>query len=98
MTPGKIIRRVLEIHRVLNFFDSTIFSDETGYNKPNEIMFKKVLRILDADPSETIHIGDSLKTDIVGVKSVSMKSIWIYREGIVKSNHSLPDYEVRDIS
>jgi putative hydrolase of the HAD superfamily len=98
MTPGKILRRVLERHRVLDFFDTTILSDETGYNKPHKIMFETALRILDAEPSEAIHIGDLLETDIAGAKSVGMKAIWINREGLVNPNPDLSYYEVHDIS
>jgi len=70
MTPGRILKRILEHHNVLKYFCCTIFSDEIGYTKPNPEIFKKALEKLDAESIEVIHVGDLLRTDIAGAKAV----------------------------
>ncbi|GAH01173.1 unnamed protein product, partial [marine sediment metagenome] len=37
ITPGRIIREVLKDYTILDFFDVTVFSDETGFYKPHPI-------------------------------------------------------------
>src|SRR6185295_5292531 len=60
---------------ILHLFDSFSYSNETGVAKPDSKAFKKVLDELELTPSETIHIGDIERTDIVGAKSMGMKAI-----------------------
>lgn len=76
ITPGSVLRKVLDRHRILEFFTSTVFSDEIGFNKPHRVMFETALRELGARPSEAVHVGDLLETDIAGAKAMGMKAIW----------------------
>jgi len=94
-TPGRILRRVLAGHRVLKFFQVTVFSDETGVNKPHGTMFEKALSSLDVEPSESVHVGDTFVTDIVGAKAAGMKAIWLNRNGQPNIGSYKPDFDTR---
>jgi putative hydrolase of the HAD superfamily len=94
VTPGTIVRGYLEGKGLLSHFSSTVFSDETGFCKPNPIQFRKALQELDAEPHEAIHVGDLLRTDIAGAKAVGMKTVWVQTEGKTDSEHVNPDYTI----
>ncbi|RLI33091.1 hypothetical protein DRO66_10665 [Candidatus Bathyarchaeota archaeon] len=94
ITPGKVLRLVLEDANVLGFFKATTFSDETGYNKPHKVMFETALKSLSGKPSEAIHIGDLLETDVVGAKSMGMKVVWFNRDSSGNKNQYVPDFEI----
>jgi len=95
ITPGRILRRVLEDYGILKFFDTTVFSDENGYCKPHRKIFEKALTDLDVKPPEAIHIGDLLQTDIAGAKAIGMRAVWLNKEGRPNTEPYRPNYEVR---
>jgi putative hydrolase of the HAD superfamily len=94
ITPGRVLRLILEDAHVLDFFKCTIFSDETGYNKPHNVMFETALNSLGGKPSEAVHIGDLLKTDVAGAKSIGMKTVWLNTGGPVDKGQYTPDFEI----
>jgi len=94
ITPGRILRIVLKDAHVLGFFKATIFSDETGYNKPHKVMFETALNSLGGKPSEALHIGDLLETDVAGARSIGMKIVWLNRDGPVNTGQYVPDFEI----
>ena len=94
ITPGRILRIVLEDAHVLGFFKATVFSDETGYNKPHKVMFETALKSLGGTPSEALHIGDLLETDVAGARSMGMKIVWLNRDGPVNTGQYVPDFEI----
>lgn len=100
MSPGKILRKVLEYHNVLKYFCCTIFSDEIGRNKPNPIVFRQALKKLEVKPTEAIHVGDLLETDIAGANAIGMKTVWFNWKNKSKKSKTnvLPDYEINSLS
>jgi len=100
MSPGRILRKVLESHNLLKYFNCTVFSDEMGCTKPNPIIFKKALKKLNAEPVEAIHIGDLLLTDIAGAKAVGMKAVWFnWKNELRRVGIDIqPDYEIHKLS
>lgn len=94
ITPGTLIREHLDQRGLLRHFASTVFSDETGYCKPHPNQFRRALRELDAEPHEAIHVGDLIRTDIVGAQAVGMKAVWVQTEGKTAPDHTRPDYTI----
>ncbi len=74
-SPGSVIRRYLDQQGVLQYFDAFAFSDETGVSKPHRKAFETVLQATGARPEDSWHVGDMLKTDIRGAKSLGMHAI-----------------------
>jgi putative hydrolase of the HAD superfamily len=97
ITPGRIIREVLNDYSILGFFDVTVFSDETGYYKPHPIAFKTALSYLDCFPINAVHVGDLLATDIKGAVEYNMRAVWIRDPQTMNPGEVLPDYEISEI-
>ncbi|MFW9952007.1 MAG: HAD family hydrolase [Candidatus Thorarchaeota archaeon] len=98
ITPGRIIRIALNQYDLLNLFQITIFSDETGYYKPHIFAFKAALDKLECKPEDSIHIGDLLETDIKGAKNFKMSTIWLRSPSNKFQIDIQPDYEIDKIS
>ena len=100
MTPGYVMRIVLRRAGILGFFDSTVFSDEVGFNKPHRLVFKRALMELGVMPSEAVHVGDLLHTDIAGAKMIGMRAVWIRREAVMgyEAIRYKPDYEIEELA
>ena len=97
ITPGRIIREVLEDYNILDFFDVTVFSDETGFYKPHPIAFKTALSNLKCSPRNAIHVGDLLDTDIKGAIDYQMQAVWIRDPQTQNPSSIIPDYEISEI-
>jgi putative hydrolase of the HAD superfamily len=94
-SPGRILRKILENDGLLKYFRALTFSDETGFSKPNIKAFLNTINILGVKPEETIHIGDIDRTDIIGAKSIGMKTVlYIGKNGRDKETTSA-DYVIR---
>jgi putative hydrolase of the HAD superfamily len=74
-SPGRVLKRVLADHDLLDVFDSLVFSDEAGRSKPHNEVFECAARALSAKPEEIVHIGDLEHTDIVGAKRAGYHAI-----------------------
>lgn len=94
ITPGRILRIVLEKEHILGFFEATVFSDEVGHNKPHKLMFETALTKLKVMPSEAVHVGDLIQTDIAGAKTIGMRAVWFNRKGIVDTGKCSPDFQI----
>lgn len=62
------------------FFRVVVVSRDIGIRKPDPRIFKYTLEKLRVKPQQAIHVGDSIKHDIIGAKRTGMKTIWIKRE------------------
>lgn len=94
-SPGRVIRNYLESHDLLNYFDDFIFSNETGYSKPNPKAFMTVLENNNCQPNRSFHIGDRLDTDIKGANTVGMNTILFTGFSGIKGNAQtdiMPDH------
>ena len=74
-SPGRVLKRVIADHDLLELFDSLVFSDEAGRSKPHNDVFEITARTLGAAPDEIVHIGDLEYTDIVGAKQAGFHAI-----------------------
>ncbi|HET90281.1 MAG TPA: HAD family hydrolase [Chloroflexi bacterium] len=75
LTPGRVLRRILQRDGLLRCFDALTFSDETGATKPFPEQFLRTLEGLGVDPAEAAHVGDLPETDVIGAQQAGMKSV-----------------------
>ncbi len=73
--PGREIRNALKSRGVYQHITEGVFSDETGFSKPDKRAFQKAAELSGSDFSEMIHIGDREAKDIAGARSVGMSTI-----------------------
>ena len=93
---SQLPRLALEKASLTKFFQLIIISRDLGIRKPDPKIFQYVLEKLGVKPEETIHVGDSLKQDVVGAKTAGIKTVWIKNkeEPIIEE----PDYTIRSIT
>ena len=61
--------------------DMVITSEDAKSYKPREEIFLMALDKMNLSPSEVLHVGDSLSSDIVGANSCGIDSFWLNRKG-----------------
>lgn len=81
-------------HKLEKFFDAVIFSCDCGYMKPNPQIYKLALDRLGSIPHETIMVGDSLKSDVIGPSKLGIVSYHLVRSD--RTNSSLTDISSLD--
>jgi len=75
VSPGRCLRQWLDLHEILDCFQSFAFSDEVGHSKPHPDMFSKVSGDLDVPIVDMIHVGDREHNDIQGPHALGMKAV-----------------------
>ena len=72
LTPGRVVRQLLDDQGLLEYLQVHCFSDEVGVPKPGNEIFAKAIAELGVRPPEAIHIGDLKRTDIAGAHDIGM--------------------------
>ncbi|HEV3473357.1 MAG TPA: HAD family hydrolase [Actinomycetota bacterium] len=72
LTPGRIVRKMLDDNGLADHIEVLCFSDEVGVPKPGSEIFEKALAGLGVNPPEAIHVGDLRRTDIAGARNIGM--------------------------
>jgi putative hydrolase of the HAD superfamily len=75
LTPGRVLRQILEADNLMGYFTHLTFSDEIGRSKPHPNAFLTTLEALGVAPAEAVHVGDLLRTDIAGAQNVGMRGV-----------------------
>jgi putative hydrolase of the HAD superfamily len=74
-TPGKILRIILECLGMGKYLSVQTFSDEIGLRKPHPEIFERTLAELGVEPSEALHVGDTLASDVAGAHGIGMRAV-----------------------
>jgi len=85
----------------LNFhhlFDAVVTFEDTGMRKPNPEPFRKILHMLQIQPSEAVMVGDWAERDVVGAAQVGMKTIFARYGNTFGTEVSNANYDIDDIS
>ncbi|MFC1541778.1 HAD-IA family hydrolase [Candidatus Latescibacterota bacterium] len=57
-------------------FDTVITFEDTGYKKPHQTPFRKVLSIIEVAPEDTLMVGDWPERDLVGAREAGMLTVF----------------------
>ena len=79
------------------YFEFAIYSSDTPYRKPHPSIFELAIESLGMKPEEILFVGDNLSLDVVGAKSVGMKSAWVNRGRKKIPAGCEPDYELQSL-
>jgi len=80
------------------YFDAAVVSGEIGTGKPEPAIFNHLLDKLQAQPSETLMVGNSLARDIVGGKRAGLRTCWLALEGEEEPVGLVePDFTIRSL-
>ncbi|MGE3267821.1 MAG: HAD family hydrolase [Chloroflexota bacterium] len=78
-------------------FQFVLFADEHGESKPHRRMFDVALDLTGCDPSEVVHVGDSLPNDVAGPQALGIKSVWLNRHSLPNTTGIVPDAEIASL-
>jgi putative hydrolase of the HAD superfamily len=79
-------------------FDAVVTIDDSHEKKPSPVPFNMALGMLGVKAEEALMVGDWAERDLVGAKSVGMKTVFAkYGDTFNTVNHGA-DYEINDIS
>jgi len=57
-------------------FETTVISCDIGYMKPHPRIFQCALESMGVEAQETVMVGDSLRADVEGSKTLGMTAVW----------------------
>lgn len=95
-TPGRVLRRHLQQHGLLDCFSAFSFSDETGHGKPSRASFMTALDELDVKPENAIHCGDLPQHDIIGANALGITSVLYTGHHFADLDGIKPDFIISD--
>ncbi len=82
-----------------HFFEAVVVSGdiEIGVGKPDPRPFLAALEALEAEPSRTAMVGNSLANDVAGAQKLGLHAIWVNRTG-ENAGEVRPDAEISSLS
>ncbi len=84
---------------IRDLFDAIVISADTGLRKPNHLIFKKILDLMNLQPRDVLFVGDTPQDDILGAGRAGMHTAWINRHGKpVPEGVPAPDITITDLA
>ena len=77
-------------------FDAVVTFDDTGERKPGAAPFREVLRRLGVEPADALMVGDWAERDVVGAKSLGMKTVFARYGDTFDTKESGADFDIDD--
>ena len=78
-------------------FDAVVTFDDTRERKPSPAPFREVLRRLGAEARHALMVGDWAERDVVGAKSLGMKTVFARYGDTFDTQDSGADFEINDV-
>jgi putative hydrolase of the HAD superfamily len=82
---------------LLHVFDAVVTFDDTRVRKPDAAPFQEMLRRLAVDPEDSLMVGDWAERDVVGGKSLGMKTVFARYGDTFGTKESGADYDIDDV-
>jgi putative hydrolase of the HAD superfamily len=83
---------------LLEYFSVLVFSEDLGLGKPAPRIFLEACRLAGEDPAASIHVGDSVRADVIPSRALGMRGICLDRSGclsvdppVISTLAELPD-------
>lgn len=92
------VHAILDKHGLRKFFKVIVTSAGIRKRKPRPDPFVEALKGLGAKPSETVFVGDSLEADILGAKTMGIRSIHILRKPVEHPLLVVPEVTVNNLT
>ncbi len=89
-------RASIEALDIERFFDLIFISEQIGLRKPDPQIFWRALQKIEAEPGESIYVGDHPINDIVAARSAGMLGVW--KSSGHWTNEIEADYKINDLS
>lgn len=88
----------LKLVGIDHWFSAYFNAEMVGEPKPKPSMFAAALAQAKVEPYEAVHVGDSIKMDVLAAKALGMKTVWVnYLNQDWPEEHPQPDAIITDI-
>ena len=96
----EVQKRRIEESGIKPYFEDFFISKKIGFHKPDKNFFEYCFaHIPDFKLEDTVMVGDSLSSDILGGKNAGLKTIWFNpHEKTTEGIAAQPDYSIRSLS
>ncbi len=95
--PGPQVWQRLCSLGLQHVFDAVVTFDDTGVRKPDPAPFRELLRRLESEPTESLMVGDWPERDVVGGRSLGMKTVFARYGDTFGTVESGADYDIDDV-
>lgn len=97
------VQRLVDRCHLRPYFTQIYISADVGYRKPHPYIFKVALDGMQANPAQSVMVGDKLGMDVLGAYNAGMASIWLTRRVKVYDQRKLlyqitPDETISTLS
>ncbi|MGB9134593.1 MAG: HAD family hydrolase [Candidatus Bathyarchaeia archaeon] len=101
-TYAPVIYAGLRKLKINGFFSVVVVSEEAGWRKPSQKIFREALRKLRLEAGEVLFVGDTPLEDIEGAEKAGMKTVFIPSQfkslEDMKKAPQQPDYVIEKLS
>ncbi|MFC6960967.1 HAD family hydrolase [Halocatena marina] len=99
--PRETQQLKLDALDITDAFDTTIFSEPGRPVKPDTEPFERALTLLDASPQTSVHVGNSIRSDVAGANAAGLHSVWVPRPASIVDREQtsvIPDETIETLS
>ena len=99
LTVGALSNGNADIDQVglSKWFDFSLNALSGGAPKPGPTMFARAATLAGCAPSQIVHVGDDLISDVEGAANAGMVTVWLNRPGIANRD-AKPDFEISSLT
>jgi putative hydrolase of the HAD superfamily len=90
----RLMRAQLAALGLAKYFSGVIFSSEIGVRKPHPAIYQDALAKLGVEPSRTVFVGDRVREDVQGPKSLGMRAV-LTREWRQEDDSGVADFVIQ---
>jgi putative hydrolase of the HAD superfamily len=83
--------------KLQHHFEAVVTFDDTGERKPSPAPFREVLRRLGVEPHESMMVGDWAERDVVGGRSLGMRTAFARYGDTFDTQESGADHDLDDV-
>jgi FMN hydrolase / 5-amino-6-(5-phospho-D-ribitylamino)uracil phosphatase len=95
ITNGNFPLHRLELARRMAFI---VHAERAGGAKPAREPFELALTLSGGHPSQWVHVGDSIQSDVLGAQAFGLRAVWVNRRGDVLPEGVVPDAELPSLA
>lgn len=74
--PGMQAKKLASLG-LTDAFETVVHAGYDAPSKPDPEPFHRALSTLDGDPASTVHIGNSLASDVAGARAAGIRAVWL---------------------
>jgi putative hydrolase of the HAD superfamily len=78
-SPANLWREEMQHHGISQYVDVSVFCRDVGWRKPARQIFEYTLQKLQADAQQCVFVGDEIRWDCIGPRTVGISPIIIQR-------------------